>query len=111
MNRIVFIAMAVLSTAPAARAEEESSPAPTADVSALEGRISSIEEQYAETKTAVAALGRIKWSGYVQGRYAYQQCVNNKPSAGWLLPQALRTARTSPALRRTWSGLGWPALL
>jgi hypothetical protein len=82
MNRISIIALAVLSLAPAARAEEESSTTPAVDVSALEGRVSSIEEQYAETKSTVAGLTRLKWSGYMQARYAYQQCVGNKPTAG-----------------------------
>ncbi len=82
MNRIFFVAMAVLSLAPAARAEDESPSTPAVDVSALEGRVTSIEEQYAETKATVAGLARLKWSGYMQARYAYQQCVGNKPTGG-----------------------------
>jgi hypothetical protein len=73
MNRIVVVSLAALSVAAAARAQEGSS----VDVSALEGKVTSLEEQYAETKATVAGLARLKWSGYLQARYAWQQCVGN----------------------------------
>ena len=78
MNRIFVIALVALALAPIARAQEES----PVDVTALEGKVSSLEEQYAETKATVAGLNRLKLSGYVQARYAWQECVGNSPSAG-----------------------------
>ncbi len=83
MNRILIAMLAALAAAPAARAEDETtstSAAPAVDVSALQGRLDSLEEQYAETKATVAGLSRLKWSGYMQARYAYQQCVGNNPT-------------------------------
>jgi hypothetical protein len=76
MNRI-FVAVAALSMASAALGQESGDAA--VDTAALQGRLTSLEEQYAETKSTVAGLSRIKWSGYIQARYAYQQCV---PAAG-----------------------------
>jgi hypothetical protein len=73
MNRIFVIALAGLALAPMAQAQEES----PIDVAALEGKVTSLEEQYAETKATVAALSRLKLSGYMQARYAWQQCVGN----------------------------------
>ena len=71
MNRFI-VAVAFVALASAVRAQEES----TVDVAALEGKVTALEEQYAETKASVASLSRLKWSGYMQARYAWQQAVN-----------------------------------
>jgi hypothetical protein len=67
-----LILVAALTLASIARAQESE-----VDVAALEGKLTALEEQYAETKATVSALSRIKWSGYVQARYAWQECVGN----------------------------------
>ncbi len=41
------------------------------DASAIQGRVDSLAEQYAETRTDVAGLKKLKFSGYVQGRAQY----------------------------------------
>ncbi len=68
-NRIIA-AVAALALAPAALAEEAA-----VDVAALEGKVEALAEQYAETKTDVASLKKLKLSGYVQARYAWQEAV------------------------------------
>ncbi|MFO0582805.1 MAG: porin [Anaeromyxobacter sp.] len=68
MNRLIA-ALAALAIAPAVLAQE-SQPVDTA---ALEGKVTSLEEQYAETKAAVAALQKLKLSGYIQARWAYNE--------------------------------------
>lgn len=45
------------------------------DASAIQGKVESLSEQYAETKTDVAKLKKLKLSGYVQARYAWQESV------------------------------------
>ena len=77
MNRIL-IAIVALSLASAVRAQEETTP----DLATLDGKVTSLEEQYAETKATVAALNRIKVSGYIQARWVWQECVGNSPSKG-----------------------------
>lgn len=52
-----------------ASAQPDAAPAGP-DVDAMEGQLTSLAEQYAETKAAVSALQRLKLSGYVQGRFA-----------------------------------------
>jgi hypothetical protein len=78
MNRTA-VALVALFLASAARAQEQQeSPQqePAVDVTALEGRVASVEEQLAEAKTSLASLSRIKWSGYIQARYAWQEAVD-----------------------------------
>ncbi|WP_242361025.1 MULTISPECIES: porin [Anaeromyxobacter] len=92
MNRLTAV-LAVLALCPAlARAQEAAAApqqvpaeqqAPAAaqggqeetpfDGSAIQGKVDSLAEQYAETKTDVASLKKLKFSGYVQGRYAWQE--------------------------------------
>jgi hypothetical protein len=83
MNRLFIAAqaIAVLSLASVARAQDAAAPAaeaaaPAADtadqIAKLEGKIAALEEQYAETKGDVAGLKRLKLSGYMQARYAWQ---------------------------------------
>lgn len=74
MNRYIIAAVAALSLASYARAEGEEA---TVDVAALQGKVTALEEQYAETKTDVAALKRLKISGYMQARWAYLECVGS----------------------------------
>jgi hypothetical protein len=50
-------------------ASEESS----FDASAMQGKVDSLAAEYAETKTDVANMKKLKFSGYVQGRYAWQE--------------------------------------
>lgn len=78
MNRIL-IAIAALSLASAARAQEQDQQQkePSVDVAALEGKVAALEEQYAETKSTVAGLSRLKWSGYMQARWAYLDCAGS----------------------------------
>ena len=75
MNRLIA-ALAALALAQATSAQE-ATPAQPADTAAkvdeLAGKIASLEEQYAETKTAVAGLQKLKLSGYIQARWAYNQ--------------------------------------
>lgn len=51
--------------------EAPASTGPTSEerIDTLSGRLDSLEEQYAETKTSVLSLQRLKLSGYVQGRF------------------------------------------
>jgi hypothetical protein len=73
MNRLLT-AIAVLSLASAARAQDAADAAgpDTADqLAKLEGKVASLEEQNAETKTDLASLKRLKLSGYMQARYVW----------------------------------------
>jgi hypothetical protein len=59
-----------------AQAETSEVPAaPSVDdrLTTTEGKLTALEEQYAETKNDVGLLKKLKFSGYVQGRYQYQQ--------------------------------------
>jgi len=83
MNRLIAV-LAALVLAPAALAQDATQPAtPPAeqaatapagpDLAALEGKIASLEEQVLETKGTVAALSKLKFSGYIQARWAYNE--------------------------------------
>ncbi len=83
MNRLVA-ALAALALAPAALAQETAAPAASAttdaapaeagpDIAALEGKVESLVEQFAEMKNDVGTLKKLKFSGYVQGRYAWRE--------------------------------------
>jgi hypothetical protein len=58
---------------------------PTIDerMTTTEGKVSSLEEQNAETKTDLSALKKLKVSGYVQGRYQYQQSLDDIGTGGF----------------------------
>ena len=82
MNRLLA-ALAALAIAPAVLAQE-SQPVDTA---ALEGKVTSLEEQYAETKAAVAALQKLKLWAYNEtglpvgaGANAYNTTPETAPS-------------------------------
>ena len=79
MNRILVVITA-LSLASVVRAQDAEAPA--VDPAALEGKVTALEEQLAETRSIVSALSRFKWSGYVQGRYAWQEAVTYSTSEG-----------------------------
>src|SRR5262249_2047214 len=53
--------------------EQPSAPALSLDekLSALEGKVDGLQESYLETKTTVDALNRLKFSGYIQGRFEW----------------------------------------
>ncbi len=80
-NRLIA-AVAALALAPAAVLAEEGA----VDVAALEGKVESLAEQYAETRNDVAGLKKLKLSGYVQARYAWQEAVNYNASAAATTP-------------------------
>jgi hypothetical protein len=91
MNRIIA-AVAALALSPAALAEDAQPPAasteaPSAsaqapDVAAIEGKVDSLAEQYAETKTDVAGLKKLKLSGYVQSRWRWKEDANYSAAYG-----------------------------
>jgi hypothetical protein len=68
-TRFTAITAAALAFAPVVASAQEGE---AVDVAALQGKIESLAEQYAETKTAVDGLQKLKFSGYIQGRYAYR---------------------------------------
>lgn len=80
MNRL-FAALAALALAPAALAED-AAPAATPDATAtaaapdtatLEGKLDALAEQVAEMKGDVSGLKKLKFSGYVQPRFAWRE--------------------------------------
>lgn len=79
MNRILAVTTA-LTLASAVRAQDADAPA--VDTAALQGKVTALEEQFAETRSLVAALARLKWSGYVQARYAWQEAVTYSTAEG-----------------------------
>ena len=108
MNRLIA-ALAALSLAPAALAQDatatqEAAPAP--DVAALEGKIASLEEQVAEMKSDVSGLKRLKLSGYVQARYAWQEATDYNASPDAAPSQTnffIRRGRLKAAYDAGWS--------
>ncbi len=112
MNIRSLSVIAALSIAPlAARAQEQSqqpapaapaaapatAPAEGADSSALQGKVDALAEQYAETKTDVAGLKKLKLSGYVQGRYAWQEAAIYEPtSSNGIVKDAFDSTKYSP---------------
>jgi hypothetical protein len=87
MNRLVA-ALAALALAPAALAQDTAAPAAPAtdaapaaaapaeagpDVAALEGKVEALAEQFAEVKGDVAKLKQLRFSGYVQPRFAWRE--------------------------------------
>jgi len=85
MSNRLFAALAALALAPAALAEEPAVDT-AAQVATLEGKVESLTEQYTETKAAVAALQKLKLSGYLQARYAWLEAANYNASAAAATP-------------------------
>ena len=105
MTTRVIALIAALALAPAALAEEG-----TLDAAALNGKIDALAEQYAETKTDVASLKRLKFSGYIQARYAWQETVSYNGSAAATAPTTpaqtgffIRRARLKTVYEADWS--------
>jgi hypothetical protein len=83
--RNLFAALLILS--PGAVLAQEAAPAPAASeaapettapstderITTTEGKVSSIEEQLAEIKSALSPLTKLKFSGYVQARYQWEE--------------------------------------
>jgi hypothetical protein len=105
MNRLLAALVAVL-LAPLAGAQEPAAQEPAAaqeqaaqadpfDGSAIQGRVESVAEQLAETRTDVAGLKRLKLSGYVQPRWAWQEAVSYNRAANTITNGV--AAPTAPA--------------
>ncbi len=106
MNRVVAF-IAALALAPAALAQENPqnappaappaaapaapAPAETVDVAALQGKLDALAEQYAETKNDVASLKKLKFSGYIQARWAAKEI-----GLGAEPPNAYHTSPATP---------------
>jgi hypothetical protein len=71
--RIVAI-LAAAALAPVAAFAQEAQASAT-DPAVLEGKIDSLTEQYLETKASVAGLLKLKFSGYIQARWAWQEAA------------------------------------
>jgi phosphate-selective porin len=70
----------------AAPAPEEPPPAAPSIEDRLittEGKLTSLEEQYAETRADVSALKKLKLSGYVQARYEARQSLDETGAGGF----------------------------
>jgi hypothetical protein len=78
--RTVIILAAMALGPVAAVAQEAKASAPAADPAIVEGKVESITEQLAEVKADVAGLKKLKLSGYIQARYAWQEAVNYNAS-------------------------------
>ena len=52
-------------------------------VTITEGKVTSLEEQNTETKNDLSALKKLKLSGYVQGRYQYQESLDDTGAGGF----------------------------
>lgn len=85
MSIRLIAALAALALAPTAALAEEGADT-AAQLAALEGKVESLTEQYLETKGDVAGLKKLKFSGYMQARYAWQEAVNYNASAGAATP-------------------------
>jgi hypothetical protein len=72
MSTRLIAALAALALAPAALAEEGAVDT-AAELATLSGKVESLAEQYAETKAAVSSLQKLKLSGYLQARWAWQE--------------------------------------
>lgn len=73
--RTVAILTAMALAPAVAVAQEAQASAPATDPAIVEGKIDSLAEQYAETKVDVAGIKKLKFSGYLQARYAWQEAA------------------------------------
>ncbi|HET9552415.1 MAG TPA: porin [Anaeromyxobacteraceae bacterium] len=76
-NRFIAVLAAVALAPAAALAEGEAA----VDPAAVEGKVDALAEQYAETKGDVINLKKLKFSGYVQARWAWNEAVSYNNSA------------------------------
>jgi len=89
-NRILFPVIAALALAPVgagAQASQEQASQEQAsqevDTIALKGQVDALAEQVAEMKTDVSGLKKLKFSGYIQARWAWREAaVYNATPAG-----------------------------
>jgi hypothetical protein len=84
----VAIAQEAPAAAPGPAAAPVAASAPAADPAALEGKIDALAEQLAETRGDVAAMKRLKLSGYIQALYIWQEAVSYNGSAAATPPTA-----------------------
>ncbi|GMU11158.1 porin [Corallococcus caeni] len=61
----------------------EGSPSIDERLTADEHRVEALEEQNTETKNDLSALKKLRISGYVQGRYQYQQDLDDSGAGGY----------------------------
>ena len=83
----------------------EAAPAePSLDerMTTTEGKVSSLEEQNTETKSDLSALKKLKLSGYVQGRYQYQESLDDT-GAGGFSRFAVRRGRLKTTYTTDWA--------
>jgi Phosphate-selective porin O and P len=73
--RTVAILTAMALAPAVAAAQEAQASAPATDPAIVEGKVDSLAEQYAETKVDVAGIKKLKFSGYLQARYAWQEAA------------------------------------
>jgi len=55
------------------QADAPAAPSTDDRLTTAEGKLTALEEQYAETQGIVSALSKLKLSGYIQARYMYQE--------------------------------------
>jgi hypothetical protein len=67
----------------AAPAEPPVTPSIDERQTTTEGKVTSLEEQYAETRNDVSALKKLKFSGYAQARYEARQSLNEEGVGGF----------------------------
>jgi phosphate-selective porin len=68
---------------PPTQADAPAAPSMDDRLTTTEGKLTALEEQYAETKTAVSALTKLKLSGYAQTRYQAQQSLDETGAGGF----------------------------
>jgi len=76
---VVAVAQEAQPSAPAAAAAPAAVPA--TDPAVLEGKLESLAEQVAENKADLASMKRLKFSGYIQALYIWQEAVTYNGSA------------------------------
>jgi hypothetical protein len=103
MRNLIATLLAVASGAALAQettAPPETTATPSTDerVTTTEGKVTSIEEQLAEIKSALSPLTKLKFSGYVQGRYQWEE--TREDGTGGFSRFTVRRAR----LKATYTG-------
>jgi hypothetical protein len=80
VRTVAVLAAMALAPVVAVAQEAQASAPPGFDPAVLEGKIDALAEQYAETKSDVSSLKRLKFSGYLQARYGWSQAANYNTS-------------------------------
>jgi len=112
-NRILFPVVAALALAPVgARAqasqeqESQEQASQEVDTTALQGQVDALAEQVAEMKTDVSGLKKLKFSGYIQARWAWREAAvyNSTPAGAPALTNfTIRRARFKVVYDADWS--------